>query len=131
MKQNGKVTIVDIAKVAEFPIPPSRGWRPTIPRQPETRERVLAAMEQLGYVANSTPAACLLENRSGWCARPCPRTEYAGEIIRGIEEELAAVDYDLMLYTIIAGGKKRSTFRRSRAVLQKVSACYPDGAKAI
>jgi LacI family transcriptional regulator len=61
---------------------------------------VLAAMEQLGYVANQH-ARSLLTGKSqvvGVLVHALG-TEYAGEIIRGIEEELAAVDYDLMLYT--------------------------------
>lgn len=67
---------------------------------PEARERVLRAMSQLGYVAN-LQARSLAGGRShvvGLLVQDLG-TGYIGEIIRGIDTELANAQYDLMLYT--------------------------------
>lgn len=100
-KRPGKATIFDIARVAGVSYSTvSRVATNYAHVNPATRQRVLEAMEQLGYVANQH-ARSLLSGKSqvvGVLVHAIG-TEYAGEIIRGIEEELAAIDYDLMLYT--------------------------------
>lgn len=66
----------------------------------ETRERVLQAMTQLGYVSNVSARSL-----AGGSSRVVGllvdhlNTEYMGEIIRGIDEALEAHNYNLMLYT--------------------------------
>ncbi len=66
----------------------------------ETRERVLRAMDQLGYVGNiharrlaggsSRVVGLLVDNLN---------TGYTDELIRGIDDALEAHNYNLMLYT--------------------------------
>jgi LacI family transcriptional regulator len=66
----------------------------------EKRERVLRAMAELGYVAN-LQARSLAGGKSniiGLLVHSLT-VEYFGEIARGVDEELAAAQYDLMLYT--------------------------------
>lgn len=68
--------------------------------KPETRERVQAAMLELGYVANRQ-ARGLAGGSSQTVGVLVPDlgTGYIGEIMRGIDAELSLANYDLMLYT--------------------------------
>lgn len=72
----------------------------TRPISAETRQRILAVMEELGYRPHAL-ARGLAEGRSRVIGILVPdlSTAYIGEIIRGIEDELDLVHYDLMLYT--------------------------------
>lgn len=65
-----------------------------------TRQRVLEAAERLGYVAN-LQARSLAGGRSRIIGLLVPGLDngYIGEVVRGIDEELARANYDLMLYT--------------------------------
>jgi len=67
---------------------------------PETREKVLAAIARLGYIANQQ-ARSLAGGRSRVIGLLVPElgNTYIGMIMRGIDAELAAAQYDLMLYT--------------------------------
>lgn len=66
----------------------------------ETRERVLRAMEQLGYVGN-IHARSLAGGSSRVIGLLVDHliTGYTDELIRGIDGALEAYDYNLMLYT--------------------------------
>jgi LacI family transcriptional regulator len=66
----------------------------------ETRQRVLDAAHRLGYVVN-IGARSLAGGKSQIIGLLVPGLDngYIGEISRGIDEELARVNYDLMLYT--------------------------------
>ena len=66
----------------------------------DKRARVLAAMERLGYVPNMQ-ARRLAGGRSQVVGLVLHDVwnSYAVEVLRGIDEELAATGYDLMLYT--------------------------------
>ncbi len=66
----------------------------------DVRNRVIRALVRTGYVVNRQ-AKGLASGRSQVVGLVVPEleTSYFGEIIRGIDEELAAVGYDLMLYT--------------------------------
>jgi LacI family transcriptional regulator len=66
----------------------------------EKRERVLRAMTQLGYVVNMQ-ARSLAGGRTNVIGLLVHglNTSYIGEIIRGIDNALDQVNYDLMLYT--------------------------------
>jgi LacI family transcriptional regulator len=68
--------------------------------KPETRSRVLAAMETLGYVVDRK-ARSLASGRSHIIAVAVPDlgTGYIGEIMHGIDAELSQAGYDMMLYT--------------------------------
>lgn len=65
-----------------------------------TRDRVLQVMQQLGFVVNRQ-ARSLAGGKSNIIGMLVPDlgTSYIGEIIRGIDAELAVAAYDLMLYT--------------------------------
>lgn len=79
--------------------------------KPETREAVMRAMTSLGFVANqqarslaggpSQVIGLLVHNLT---------TSYIGEIVRGIDIELEAANYDLMLYTTHRRKMKESTY---------------------
>ena len=65
-----------------------------------TRNRVMEAAEQLGYVANLS-ARSLAGGRSRIIGLIVPNLDngYVGAITQGIDRELARANYDLMLYT--------------------------------
>lgn len=79
--------------------------------KPETREAVIQAMRRLGFVANpqarslaggpSQVIGLLVHSLS---------TSYIGEIVRGIDFELEAANYDLMLYTTHRRKMKESAY---------------------
>lgn len=66
----------------------------------ETRTKVLAAAEKLGYVANMQ-ARSLAGGKTRIIGLLVPGLDngYIGEIVRGIDEEIVKFNYDLMLYT--------------------------------
>jgi LacI family transcriptional regulator len=65
-----------------------------------TRNRVMEAVEDLGYVAN-LPARSLAGGRSRVIGLLVPNLDngYVGTITQGIDRELVRNNYDLMLYT--------------------------------
>jgi LacI family transcriptional regulator len=65
-----------------------------------TRNRVLEAVEHLGYVAN-LQARSLAGGRTQIIGLLVPNLDngYVGTIMRGIDQELERANYDLMLYT--------------------------------
>jgi LacI family transcriptional regulator len=100
-RKPGKVTIFDIAKTAGVSYSTVSRVATNFERvNPETRRRVLEVMEQLGYVPNQH-ARSLARGKSqivGLLVHALG-SEYIGEIVRGIDEELSEFNYDLMLYT--------------------------------
>jgi LacI family transcriptional regulator len=76
-----------------------------------TRERVLKAADDLGYVANLS-ARSLAGGRSQIIGVLVPGLDngYIGEIVRGIDEELANAHYNLMMYTTHRQAGKESEF---------------------
>lgn len=66
----------------------------------ETRDRVLAAMQSLGYVVDRK-ARSLAGGHSHVIAVMVPDlgTDYIGEILRGVDAEVSRAGYDLLLYT--------------------------------
>jgi LacI family transcriptional regulator len=95
------VTIVDVAKKAGVSFATvSRVLNDGANVKPEKRQRVLRAIKQLGYTTN-LQARSLRAGRShliGLLVRDIG-TAYIGEIMRGVDLELAAAKYDVMLYT--------------------------------
>jgi LacI family transcriptional regulator len=65
-----------------------------------TRNRVMEAVERLGYVAN-LQARSLASGRSQIIGLLVPNLDngYVGTITQGIDQELARTNYDVMLYT--------------------------------
>jgi LacI family transcriptional regulator len=79
--------------------------------KPEKRQAVLDAVARLGYVANSQ-ARSLAGGASkviGLLVQDVG-TSYTGEIVRGIDDELSAAGYDLMLYTTHRRKAKESAY---------------------
>ncbi len=106
------VTIFDVAREAGVSYATvSRVLNNTDHVKPEKREAVLRAMARLGYVANQQ-ARGLAGGRSRVVGLLVQGLEssYTGEIIRGIDEELAAAQYDLMLYTTHRRKTKESVY---------------------
>ena len=66
-----------------------------------TRQKVMEAVERLGYVANQQ-ARSLAGGKSRVIGLLVPGLDngYIGEIARGIDEELSRFEYDLLLYTV-------------------------------
>ena len=66
----------------------------------DTRNRVMEAVERLGYVAN-LQARSLAGGRSKIIALLVPNLDngYVGTIMRGIDQVLERANYDLILYT--------------------------------
>ncbi|HEX5690133.1 MAG TPA: LacI family DNA-binding transcriptional regulator, partial [Roseiflexaceae bacterium] len=79
--------------------------------KPAKREAVLEAMAKLGYVANKH-ARSLAGGRSRVIGLLVQGLEsaYTGEILRGIDLELEAAQYDLMLYTTHRRRTKESAY---------------------
>src|SRR4029078_12308425 len=76
-----------------------------------TRQRVTEAAERLGYVANPQ-ARSLAGGHSQIIGVLVPALDngYTGEIVRGIDAELARSNYDLMMYTTHRHVGKESTY---------------------
>jgi LacI family transcriptional regulator len=111
-KDSDRITIIDIGKEAGVSYATvSRVINNKGNVNPDARERVLRAMTQLGYVAN-VQARSLAGGRSyvvGLLVQDLG-TGYIGEIIRGIDDELAKAQYNLMLFTTHRRKVKESLF---------------------
>lgn len=109
---NRNVTIIDVAKEAGVSFATvSRVLNDGVNVKPEKRERVLRAIKRLGYTTN-LQARSLRAGRSrliGLVVRDLG-TGYIGEIIRGVDSELMASKYDLMLYTTHRSQTKESAY---------------------
>lgn len=112
VKADSNVTIIDVAREAGVSNSTvSRVVNNSDLVKPETREKVLNAMMRLGYVVNQQ-ARSLRGGRSQVIGLLVPDVgnSYIGTIIRGIDEQLAASQYDLMLYTTHRRKTKESTY---------------------
>lgn len=100
-RNNGRITIEDIAREANVSyatvsrVVNNKGYV-----SEETRRRVNEIIARTGYIANRQ-ARGLAGGRSSVVGLVVPDldTSYIGEIVRGIDSELAKENYDLMLYT--------------------------------
>jgi len=111
-KRFANATIVDVAREAGVSFSTvSRVINNNKHVRPETRERVLNAMMRLGYMVNQQ-ARSLAGGRSQVIGLLVPDVGngYIGEIIRGVDEELAAAQYELMLYTTHRRRTKESVY---------------------
>ena len=107
-----RVTIIDVAREADVSFATvSRVINGKGYVSAQTRERVLQAMSRTGYIVNR-PARALAGGRHQVIGLLVPEldTSYVGEILRGIDEELAAASYDLMLYTTHRRKTRESIF---------------------
>mgnify|MGYP001176715253 CR=1 FL=1 len=111
-RKNSSVTIVDVAREAGVSYSTvSRVVNDNSHVRPETRARVLNAMLRLGYVVNQQ-ARSLRGGRSQVIGVLVPDVgnTYIGAIIQGIDSELAARQYHLMLYTTHRRKTKESAY---------------------
>lgn len=107
-----RVTIIDVANEANVSFATvSRVVNGKGYVSPATRERVMQAMTRTGYIVNRQARALAggLHQVIGLLV-PDLDTSYVGEILRGIDEELAAKSYDLMLYTTHRRKTRESIF---------------------
>lgn len=111
-RSTGNVTIIDVAEEAGVSYATvSRVLNNDPHVKPETRERVIHSITRLGYTVNQQ-ARNLAGGRSHVVGLLVPDlgTGYIGEIIRGVDEALAAAQYDLMLYTTHRRKTKESAY---------------------
>jgi LacI family transcriptional regulator len=112
VRGNNRITLEDVAREANVSsatvsrVVNNKGYVSA-----EVRDRVMAALVRTGYVINRQ-ARGLASGRSQVVGLVVPDldTSYIGEIVRGIDEELAAVSYDLMLYTTHHRKQRESAF---------------------
>jgi LacI family transcriptional regulator len=107
-----KVTIVEVAEKAGVSLGTvSRVMNNDLHVAPETRERVAAVMREMGYVANRQ-ARGLKGSRTNVVGVLAPDlgTGYIGEILHGIDAELALHHLDLMLFTTHRTATKESNY---------------------
>ncbi|MBO0789463.1 MAG: LacI family DNA-binding transcriptional regulator [Ktedonobacteraceae bacterium] len=128
------ITIFDVAKEAGVSYSTvSRVLNNKTYVSADKRERVLRAMAQLGYVAN-IQARSLAGGRTnivGLLVRGLNNT-YIGEIMKGIDNELAQAHYDLMLYTTHRRKTKESAYvtKLTRNVVDGLLLVLPRNADA-
>ena len=114
-RDEDRVTIVDVAREADVSLATvSRVVNGKVNVSPETRERVVQALARTGYVVNRQ-ARGLAGGRYQVVGLLVPDldTSYIGEIIRGIDEALGPVSYDLMLHTTHRRKTRESAFATS------------------
>lgn len=100
-KSFSNATIKDVAKVAGVShATVSRVINNSAKVADDKRQRILDAMDRLGYVPNMT-ARSLAGGRTKVIGLLVPEigNGYTGTIIEGIDAELSAHDYDMMLHT--------------------------------
>lgn len=100
-RKNKNITILDVARESGVSYATvSRVLSGFTFVKEATRTRVIEAADRLGYVAN-VQARTLAGGRSQVIGVLVPGLDnsYIGEIMRGIDDELARVNYNLMLYT--------------------------------
>lgn len=106
------VTIMDVAREAGVSYSTvSRVMNNYKHVSPEKRERVMNAMTRLGYVVNQQ-ARSLAGGRSQVVGLLVPEVgnSYIGQIMHGVDDEIAHAQYDLMLYTTHRRQTKESIF---------------------
>lgn len=128
-----EVTIFDVAREAEVSYSTVSRVINNKGVSADKRDRVLRAMADLGYVAN-LQARSLAGGRSniiGLLVHSLT-VEYFGEIARGVDEELAGVQYDLMLYTTHRRKGRESAYvtRLTRNLVDGLLLVLPRNAEA-
>ena len=100
-RRQGLVTIVDVAREANVSYSTVSRVLNHYPHvRSEKRERVVAAMERLGFVANPV-ARSLAGGQTQMVGLVVIdlMTEYVAQILLGIDDELVSFHYDLTVYT--------------------------------
>jgi len=111
-KPSSKVTIVEVAKKGGVSLGTvSRVINNDVHVAPKTRERVSKVMQEMGYVANRQAQSLrgIKTNVVGVLV-PDLGTGYIGEIMHGIDAELALGQLDLMLFTTHRTASKEASY---------------------
>lgn len=111
-KSSGPITIYDVAReagVSDATV--SRVFNNKKNVRATTRQKVLEAAEKLDYVAN-LQARILAGGKSNIIGLLVPGldTAYMGEIVRGIDHELANAGYEMILYTTRRRGANEASY---------------------
>lgn len=104
------VTIADVAeatRVSKMTVSRVINGQPGVSEK--TRQRILEAVEQLGYVPNPNSRARSNSVRLIGLLIPDITTTYMGEILRGVSGAAERLDYGLMLYTQGSTGHTQRT----------------------
>jgi LacI family transcriptional regulator len=107
-----KITIVEVAKKARVSLGTvSRVINNDAHVSPETRERVSSIIQDMGYVANRQARGLkgMKTNVIGVLV-PDLATSYTGEILHGIDSELALNQFELMLFTTHRAAIKEANY---------------------
>jgi LacI family transcriptional regulator, galactose operon repressor len=123
LREDNRITLEDVAREANVStasvsrVVNNKGYV-----SDDTRSKVMSALVRTGYVINRQ-ARGLASGRSQVVGLVVPDldTSYIGEIVSGIDEELAAVSYDLMLYTTHHRKQRESAF------VTTITAGFADG----
>ena len=98
-KRGRPPTMADVARLAGVsPMTVSRAFKPDTPVNEQTRNRIQAAAEELGYVFDST-AAGFSSRRTGFVAVTIPSMNNANfaDTVRGLTEALRAINMQILL----------------------------------
>jgi LacI family transcriptional regulator len=94
------ITIADVAELAQVSkMSVSRVLNGQTGVSEKTRQRILEAVAQLGYVPNLNPRFRAGDSRLIALLIPDITTTYMGEILRGVSGAAERMNYGLMLYT--------------------------------
>jgi DNA-binding LacI/PurR family transcriptional regulator len=94
----------------------------------ETRERVVAAAAQIGYVVSSNAASLVTgQTRNVGVVIPHINRWYFGDVLEGIESALIAAGYDLTLYRLSADSAERRRVFEYFLVRKRVDAVIAVG----
>lgn len=114
-QQKRNITIVDVAQESGVSYSTvSRVLNGFEHVREETRQRVLEAVDKLGYVAN-LQARSLAGGKTNIIGFLVPGLDngYIGEVVRGADEELSRSNYNMMLYTTHRYQGKESEYVKS------------------
>jgi LacI family repressor for deo operon, udp, cdd, tsx, nupC, and nupG len=113
-KPSGQTTLVDVAQRAGVSLATaSRAMNATYGVSPKTRERVLAAAEDLAYVI-SPEASRLAGGQTGRVGLVVPHIDrwFFGTLVAGAETALNGAGYDVLLFHVGGDDDRRDFFQR-------------------
>ncbi len=110
MKNKGKATLKDVARLAKVSVVTASNvlnHRPNVSQ--ETRVRVMKAVERTGYTTNIV-AKGLAGGRTNTLGVLIPdiATQYMGEIIRGISQEVREANIEILISTALDTNRERN-----------------------
>jgi len=98
--EKSHITIADVAELAQVSkMSVSRVLNGQAGVSEKTRQRILEAVDQLGYIPNLNPRLRAGDSRLIALLIPDITTTYMGEILRGVSGAAERMNYGLMLYT--------------------------------